>query len=219
VAASPAGPVVGGPARPRASRDQPGPLIDTSVDAVLGLGQSRTMAPNSATTAGDPALVRSAQGGNRDAFGELYERYGSMVHGLLVARVPYDAVDDLVQDVFLVALQRLDSLRNPSAFGAWLAAIARNRAVDYHRRTPISLEPDGLAAPDEAQRAEALAVLGVIRTLPEAYRETLTLRLVEGMTGPEIAERTGLTPASVRVNLHRGMKKLREQLERKQGGS
>ena len=51
-----------------------------------------------------------------------------------------------------------------------------------------------------------------IRDLPEAYRETLVLRLVEGMSGPEIAERTGLTPASVRVNLHRGMKLLREKL-------
>jgi RNA polymerase sigma-70 factor (ECF subfamily) len=55
-------------------------------------------------------------------------------------------------------------------------------------------------------------VLDVIRSLPAAYRETLVLRLVEGMTGPEIAERTGLTAASVRVNLHRGMKLLRERL-------
>jgi RNA polymerase sigma-70 factor (ECF subfamily) len=60
---------------------------------------------------------------------------------------------------------------------------------------------------------EALAVLALIRTLPEAYRDTLVLRLVEGLTGPEIAERTGLTPASVRVNLHRGMKLLREKLQ------
>ena len=59
---------------------------------------------------------------------------------------------------------------------------------------------------------EAANVLDVICGLPEAYRETLVLRLVEGMTGPEIAERTGLTPSSVRVNLHRGMKLLREKL-------
>ena len=55
-------------------------------------------------------------------------------------------------------------------------------------------------------------MLEVVRGLPEAYRETLVLRLVEGMTGPEIAARTGMTPASVRVNLHRGMKLLREKL-------
>jgi RNA polymerase sigma-70 factor (ECF subfamily) len=55
-------------------------------------------------------------------------------------------------------------------------------------------------------------VLRAIRSLPEAYRETLALRLVEGMSGPEIAEQTGLTPASVRVNLHRGMLLLKEKL-------
>jgi RNA polymerase sigma-70 factor, ECF subfamily len=60
---------------------------------------------------------------------------------------------------------------------------------------------------------EARAILDVIRSLPEAYREPLVLRLVEGMSGQEISERTGLTPASVRVNLHRGMKLLRARLE------
>jgi RNA polymerase sigma-70 factor (ECF subfamily) len=64
----------------------------------------------------------------------------------------------------------------------------------------------------ECRGAEAAEALEIIRALPEAYRETLVLRLVEGMTGPEIAARTGLQPASVRVNLHRGMKLLRERL-------
>jgi len=56
-------------------------------------------------------------------------------------------------------------------------------------------------------------VLDVIRKLPDAYRETLLMRLVEGMSGLEIADRTGLSAGSVRVNLHRGMKLLREKLE------
>jgi RNA polymerase sigma-70 factor (ECF subfamily) len=94
--------------------------------------------------------------------------------------------------------------------------IARNRATDFHRRAVDSVElPADLTATDAtASRTEALGVLEVIRALPEAYRETLVLRLVEGLTGPEIADRTGLTPASVRVNLHRGMKLLREKLDR-----
>ena len=62
-------------------------------------------------------------------------------------------------------------------------------------------------------------MLETIRQLPDAYRETLILRLVEGMTGPEIAVRTGLTAASVRVNLHRGMKLLREKLGARSGAS
>jgi RNA polymerase sigma-70 factor (ECF subfamily) len=56
-----------------------------------------------------------------------------------------------------------------------------------------------------------MALLNAVRQLPEAYREPLILRFVEGMTGPEIAARTGLTHGSVRVNLHRGMQLLREK--------
>jgi RNA polymerase sigma-70 factor (ECF subfamily) len=59
---------------------------------------------------------------------------------------------------------------------------------------------------------ETQTVLNAILSLPEAYREPLVLRLVEGMTGPEIAARTGLTHGSVRVNLHRGLQQLREIL-------
>jgi len=120
-----------------------------------------------------------------------------------------------VQDVFLTAWQRLAALRDPAAFAPWLSAIARNRATDYLRSAPRTTElPPDLRAAD-SDDFEARQVLGVINNLPDAYRETLTLRLVEGMTGPEIAACTGLTEGSVRVNLHRGMKQLRERLERR----
>jgi RNA polymerase sigma-70 factor (ECF subfamily) len=160
----------------------------------------------------DLALVETARAGQPDAFGRLYGSYAPLVHGILMARVPRDEVDDLLQDVFLSAFRKLHTLRDPSAFGPWLAMIARNRARDYHRHSPAVAElPDDLPAKD-AREAEAAGILALIRTLPESYRETLVLRLVEGLTGPEIAARTGLTPASVRVNLHRGMKQLREKL-------
>ena len=164
----------------------------------------------------DGTLVRAARDGDAGAFSRLYDRYGRVVHGLLLARVGRDEVPDLVQDVFLTAWRRLDDLRDPAAFGGWIAMIARHRATDFHRRAAEHVElPADLEAPGGASdAAEANAALAAIRSLPEAYRETLMLRLVEGMTGPEIAERTGLTPASVRVNLHRGMKMLRDKLHR-----
>ena len=157
-------------------------------------------------------LVEAARGGDRIAFGELYVRFARTVHGILLARGPGADVDDLVQDVFVIALQRLRTLRDANAFGGWLAAIARNRAADQWRRAPQTTELTDEVATVRGDRTDALAVLAAIRRLPDAYRETLVLRLVEGMTGPEIAARTGLTPASVRVNLHRGMKQLRERL-------
>ncbi|MGI8991407.1 MAG: RNA polymerase sigma factor [Bryobacteraceae bacterium] len=161
--------------------------------------------------AADTALVRSARAGDRAAFGELYERYRRMVHGILLAHVPYSEAEDLMQTVFVRAMQRLPHLREPEAFGAWLAAITRNLACDHHRRSKNPIEITemncGRAHADESEMA-----LDAVRRLPEAYRETLMLRLVEGMTGPEIAARTNLTPDSVRVNLCRGMKLLRAQL-------
>jgi len=159
-------------------------------------------------------LVAAARDGDEGAFASLYHRFARMVHGILLARVPRDEVDDLVQDVFITAWYRLDSLRDTGAFAAWLAMIARNRAADYHRRAPATAELDEqIPAPDcPEEDRRAAEVLEIVRSLPEAYRETLVLRLVEGMTGEEIAERTGLTHASVRVNLHRGMKLLREKL-------
>ena len=163
----------------------------------------------------DARLVRKAIDGDEGAFSTLYSRYARMIHGLLLARVPRLHVDDLLQDVFLTAWKGMDGLRDPAAFGGWLSMIARNRATDFHRRSVEVVDlPEHLEAPGSTGAgAEARAVLDTIRCLPEAYRETLVLRLVEGMTGPEISERTGLTPASVRVNLHRGMKLLREKLD------
>lgn len=171
-------------------------------------------------TTGDSSLVLAAREGDRTAFGGLYARYARMVHGILLARVPASDVDDLVQDVFLRAMPKLCDLRDAARFGPWLAAITRNRANDYYRQTravaalteSLPEDEEELPASNTAPDAEAAVILTFVRCLPDAYRETLILRLVEGMTGPEIAARTGLTPGSVRVNLHRGMQQLREKL-------
>lgn len=188
--------------------------IEMSGDLLLFAGQCETVASVAPVPdiSPDASLVESVRGGDRDAFGKLYALYSPMVHGILLARVPRSEVDDLVQDIFLMALKRLNSLRNANAFGPWVAMIARNRAMDFYRQSRATEElPEDIAGRSFLD-TEAREVLAVIRALPEAYRETLVLRLVEGMTGPEIAARTGLKAESVRVNLHRGMKILRERL-------
>ena len=195
------------------------------VESLAGLQESYAVIdPSAADERDDSQLVAAAIAGNRSAFGRLYQRYARMVHGILLARVPLRDVDDLVHDAFLQALRRLHTLRDRARFGAWLSVIARNRANDYHRDSVEEVELDeSLCGNDVIGRSvsgaldeEAIFLLAAIRELPETYREPLLLRLVEGMTGPEIAARTGLRPGSVRVNLHRGMQQLREKLARSQ---
>jgi RNA polymerase sigma-70 factor (ECF subfamily) len=158
-------------------------------------------------------LVRSALGGDGRAFGELYDQYGGLVHAVVLANAPPEDAEDLVQESFIAAWRGLGSLRDPATFGSWIASIARN-AARKRRRGTLKLVPldENLPAEGTEPAIDGARALAAIRSLPEAYRETLLLRLVEGMSGPEIAERTGLTHGSVRVNLHRGMQLLRAEL-------
>lgn len=173
-----------------------------------------TMSTADSSAADVAILVRAARGGDRGAFGALYERYARFVHGLLIASAQREDVDDLVQDVFFRALRQLHTLRDPSAFGGWIATMARNEARMHHRSSRPTVElSDQLPAAAPAVGALGTEdVLRALRALPERYREPLTLRLVEQMSGEEIALRMGLTHGTVRVYLHHGIRLLREQL-------
>lgn len=158
--------------------------------------------------------VRAAIDGSQQAYTWLYQRFAPLVHSIHLGIAPRATAEDLTQESFDIAFARLSQLREMHRFGPWIAAIARRQRA---RPGPMQAPLDELHAvaspasgPDDA--LEAARVLSALRDLPEAYRETLMLRLVEGMSGPEIAALTGLTPGSVRVNLHRGMTLLRAAL-------
>ncbi|MDQ2976597.1 MAG: sigma-70 family RNA polymerase sigma factor [Acidobacteriota bacterium] len=195
--------------------------VEATADVLLMTGQGKPplaqqttglAAEAAVTEAPEAALVRAVLDGHRDLYGELYHLYAPLVHGVLLARMPRSEVEDMLQDIFLHALKKLDTLRDAAAFGPWIAMIARNRAMDFHRRSRETVEFTDDFRGSDSMESKAEEILEIVSSLPDAYRETLVLRLVEGMTGPEISMRTGLTPASVRVNLHRGMKLLREKL-------
>lgn len=166
-------------------------------------------------------LVAAARRGDGSALDRLYRRFAPAVHGILLGYVQHADAEDLTQQVFEIAINRLETLRDDAAFPGWLASIARRAALDECRRnTPLTgVDLDTASAGSSPEdRADAEHVLRTIQALPEAYRETMVLRLVEGLTGPEIAERIGLTPGSVRVNLHRGMAQLRKALVAREQG-
>src|SRR6476659_7977239 len=85
-------------------------------------------------------LVKAVLEGDRNSFGRLYDLYAPMINVILLARVPRSEVDDLVQDIFLHAFKKLHTLRDWAAFGPWIAMIARNRAMDFHRRAKDTVE-------------------------------------------------------------------------------
>lgn len=178
--------------------------------------------PDAPGEPGTADLVQRARLGDRAAFGALYARFARVVHGLLLAHGAGAEADDLTQDVFMLAFERLPGLREPAAFPGWLCAAARRRALDHARavrRRPAPTDPPEPAGAERppaetaSLRDGAARALACIAALPVAYRETLVLRLVEGLSGPEIADRTGLTHGSVRVNLTRGMALLRPLLQ------
>ena len=165
------------------------------------------------------ALVAAARAGDRKAWETLWQRYGPLVHGVALARAGADAADDLTQEVFIKAMSQIGTLQDEHRLGYWLVTIARNAAASRGRSAwRAGLRLVGLArerrvgsggAATVEVGEEARRVLGAIAALPEAYQETLVLRLVEGLTGPQIAASLGMTHGSVRVNLSKGMEMLR----------
>jgi RNA polymerase sigma-70 factor, ECF subfamily len=170
----------------------------------------------------DLALVVAIRSGEQSAMAALYDRYSSIVYSVAL-RVLGDtaAAEDILQEVFL------QLWRNPGSFdasrgslGAWLAVIARNRAIDgLRKRRPesdvedvvLSIEPD-LA--DEADRARAAEkVRGVLGTMPAAQRSALEMAYFEGLTHTEIAAKTGEPLGTIKTRIRAGLTTLRKAFQ------
>jgi len=179
----------------------------------------------------DAALVYEVLEGDTEAFGQLVARYQNLVLSFVAARVAASEVDDLAQDIFLRAFRVLSSLRDPAKFSSWLLGIANHVCVDWHRsrRRLVSLDASEVAdpadataphrppppRPDRAAEAHEAAqlLLESLDRLPEAYRVTLVLKHMDGLSCAEVAERLGVALGTVTSRLARGYKLLRDRLD------
>ena len=187
--------------------------------------QSATQAP------GERELVEATLEGRIEAFGELVERHRPSVQRLAERIVgSREEGEDVTQDAFLNAFNRLDSLQNRAGFKSWLMQIAYNRALsvsDRRRRSPVALDPEGevdaIAADPEANARKAPAreleegerrrrMAAKIALISAANRGPLVLRDVEGYSYEEIAELTDSPAGSVKGRIHRARKQLIELL-------
>jgi len=170
----------------------------------------------------EEALLRAAHG-DRAAFGQLYDLYVDRVYAYLRVRTPTeDDASDLTQQVFVQALVGLPRYQGQRlAFAPWLFRIARNAAIDAHRRrrstTAWDLLPEALhpMAGDDVEesvlRQETIArVQGLVRTLSPETREMLALRFGAGLSVADVAAVIGKKEGAVKQQLIRTIRKLRE---------
>jgi len=191
----------------------------TAADAALagGAGRFGLFLRRNGWKASDALLVQLARQGGKLAFDLLWLRHSPAVHAVLASIVPPHEAEDLIQETAVCAWSGIGTLREGGRFSAWVCSIARHMGRDRisHLATRRSVSLEEIPEPEVPQHngnAEADAVLACIRSLPSCYSEPLLMKLMLGMTNGEIADRTGMTPGSVRVNIHRGLRRLRDAL-------
>jgi RNA polymerase sigma factor (sigma-70 family) len=164
--------------------------------------------------------VRAAAAGDRQAFQRLYRQHASRIHGAMLRLSGYDhaRAEDLTQDAFVRAWQKLDSFREQSAFGTWLYRLAVNVALmDIRARgaDPVGYtDEDSLPEQGEtpfcaAERDELERAIG---KLPPRARAVLVLHDVEGWRHEEIAGELEMAVGSSKAQLHRARGLLRKAL-------
>ncbi len=180
---------------------------------------------NSANHDDESKLVNAARDGDRVAFEELYRRHRNRIFALMWRIGGGDAAlaEDLLQDAFVRAWQKLDSFRGESRFGTWLHRLSANVALSNRRTVMRRVERETALEPAVERTAigardvvvdKRMDIEKAIAHLPDRARSVLVLYDVEGYSHAEIAEITGMAVGSSKAQLHRARKLVREKLER-----
>lgn len=170
-------------------------------------------------------LVVAAQRGDRDAFGALFERYRPGIVGLAMKRVRNaDEAEELAQDVFVQAMQKIGQLRVPEAFGGWLRRIVHRMAINRATRTrfaiacdPETLETTCFAVDQPEVNAEGLeqaeAVREGIERLSVLDRQTLKAFYLRGQSLIEMSDEFEAPVGTIKRRLHVARKRLAKELD------
>lgn len=168
--------------------------------------------------------IQRAQAGDVDAFELLYREHSGRMYALCLRLTAGDANDatELMQDVFIRAWRRLATYRGESAFASWLHRLAVNTMLENarsdRRRTARVLPMDDTARLAGAARSSGVELRmdmeNAIASLPKGARLAFVLHDVEGYQHQEIAAQLGVSVGTIKAQLHRARRLLRERLER-----
>ena len=170
-------------------------------------------------------LVRAAQAGDRAAFGQLFERFERHVFAIALRRLgDYNDAQELCQDVFIQALQKIDQLREPECFGGWLRSITQRMAINRLTRS----QPDAPAEPEslEATCVEDRTPLSVmldgerqaqvragLQRLRQLDRDTLVAFYVEGQSLAEMSDAFDAPLGTIKRRLHVARQRLAKEVD------
>jgi RNA polymerase sigma-70 factor, ECF subfamily len=163
-------------------------------------------------------LVTAVQNGDLSCFGEIYDQTVEQIFRFVYFKTGERAIaEDLTQNVYLKALEKINQLKGNGSFTAWLYAIARNVIADYYRskNKTISLQLIGEIADSgnghNIESKETLEeTLKALETLNEEEREVIVLHCVEEYSFEEIAKLTKKSPGALRILKHRALGKLKK---------
>ncbi len=170
-------------------------------------------------------LVRVAQAGDREAQATLYERYHDSARALAFRKVGnWDEAEELVQDVFIHAFDRIEQLRVPEAFGGWLRQIVRRMAINRltRRRVAVAIESEALEAVHACAETPLDSVLDGERCeqvrdglerLGDVDRATLEAFYIGGQSLIEMAEHFEAPIGTIKRRLHVARKRLAREME------
>jgi len=148
----------------------------------------------------------------------VWRDFADRLRSFIARRVPPDAVDDVLSDVFVKVHGRIDTVENEARLAPWLYQVTRNTLTDhYRRRRPTGAELDDIGqmeAEDDYDAAEAIAASlhELVDNLPNKYREALTMTEFDGLTQAEMAERLGLSVSGAKSRVQRARGMLRDEL-------
>ena len=163
-------------------------------------------------------LMADAQGGDRRAYAMLLDEARGWLKGYYRRRVPPENLDDLVQETLISLHRKLSSYDPSRPFLPWLAAIARYRWVDHLRKLSRGDDPatdaEVIAASEEPAIAARLSLERLLENLSDAQAEAIRLVKVQGYSITEASQSTGQSESLVKVNIHRGIKRLAALVEK-----
>lgn len=188
------------------------PAADPTTDTVVDPDHTETW-----------QLVRRAQDGDGEAFGQLYDRYVDVVYRFIYFRVNDQALaEDFTSETFLRGLRRIGSISYQGRdIGAWFVTIARNIVLDHIKSARYRLEvstsetredADETPGPESAALSalETERLMGAVRRLGEEQRECVMLRFIQGFSVSETAAVMGKNDGAVKALQHRAVRKLAE---------